>query len=309
MNKLISVIIPCYNEQEVIHQTYARLLANPLPGCDVEYIFVDDGSKDNTFALLKGFSESNPAVKVLGFQRNFGHQCAVSAGIACARGDAAIIIDADLQDPPEVMEQMLARWKEGIKIAYGKRTKRKGESLLKKFTAWGYYRFLRMLGGGYIPKDTGDFRLIDKDVIDFLNALPERNRFLRGLTAWAGFSSCPVEYVRDERAAGQTKYTLKKMFRLAGDGITAFSDKPLKLPMYAGAFLLVAALFYFAAAVVLSILEILSYVHIILALAFLAIGVMLLSLGVLGLYISRMYDELKGRPMYIIDKKLNLEDN
>lgn len=308
MKKLISVIIPCYNEQEVIEQTYARLLQTELPGCDAEYIFVDDGSRDQTFSILKGFSEKNPAVKVLGFQKNFGHQCAVSAGIAFARGDAAIVIDADLQDPPEVMREMVLRWQEGYKIAYGKRLKRKGESFLKKFTAWGYYRFLRMLGGGYIPKDTGDFRLIDRDVMDFLNALPERNRFLRGLTAWAGFSSCPVEYVRDERAAGETKYTLKKMFRLAGDGITAFSDKPLKLPMYTGAFLLILSLLYFAAAVVLTILGILSYMHIILALAFLFIGFVLLSLGVMGLYISRMYDELKGRPMYLIDKKLNLEE-
>ncbi len=305
MKKRISIIIPCFNEQAVIEKTYETLTHTDFGGYTVEYIFVDDGSRDDTRKLLKRFASENKQVKVVGFTRNFGHQCAVSAGIAKAGGDAAVIIDADLQDPPAVILEMIRKWEAGYQIAYGKRVKRKGESRLKKCTAWAYYRVLRMLGGSYIPRDTGDFRLIDKKVVDFLNAIPERNRFLRGLTAWAGFSSCPVEYVREERAAGETKYTLKKMFRLAGDGITSFSDKPLKLPLYVGAVLLPMSLVYGVAATVLVILGIWEIGYVLFALVFTILSVTLVSLGIMGLYLSRIYDEAKGRPMYMIGEEIN----
>lgn len=303
--KKISIIVPCFNEQEVIEQTYGRLAALSLPGFEKELIFIDDGSKDCTPEILKGLAEQDSQVKVLLFAKNFGHQPAVSAGIAHCTGDAAVIIDSDLQDPPELIPEMIGKWQEGNDIVYGKRAKRKGETVFKKLTAWGYYRVLNMLGGSYIPKDTGDFRLIDRKVCDYLNSLSEHNRFLRGLTAWAGFTSCPVEYVRDERAAGETKYTLKKMFRLAGDGITAFSDKPLKLPMYFGIALLMLSFLYLIVGIVLSALCIWPVYHVLFAVSFALISLLAISLGVMGMYLGRMYDEAKNRPLYMIREKVN----
>ena len=308
MQKRISIVIPCFNEQEVVGQTYARLAALDLGAYDKELIFVDDGSRDNTLALLKDFARENPQVKIISFARNFGHQPAVSAGTAAASGDAVVIIDADLQDPPELIPEMIQKWEEGYQIVYGKRLKRQGETAFKKLTAWGYYRVLGMLGGDYIPKDTGDFRLIDRAVARTLTEdMPEHNRFLRGMTAWAGFSQTPVEYVRDARAAGETKYTLKKMVKLAGDGITAFSMKPLKLPMVLGAVLLPLSFAYLIVAVVLAALGILNAVHAVLAGVFLVLAFVLLSLGIFGLYLGRIYDEAKARPLYVVKERVNLE--
>lgn len=308
MAKRISIIIPCFNEQEVICQTYERLKALELLGYEKELVFVDDGSRDNTYEILAGFAAENPEVKVLGFARNFGHQPAVTAGLAACTGDAAVVIDADLQDPPELIPEMIGKWEEGFDVVYGKRTKRKGETAFKKVTAWGYYRFLNAMGGSYIPRDTGDFRLIDRKVVDMLGNMPEHNRFLRGMTAWAGFSQCPVEYVRDERAAGETKYTLKKMFKLAGDGITAFSARPLKLPMYAGAVVTPLSLAYLIVAIVLAALGVLSVLHVLFAAVFALIGVCLLSMGIMGLYLARIYDEAKGRPQYVVGRTINISE-
>lgn len=306
MRKKISIVIPCFNEQEVIAQTYDTLRQTDLGDYNIEYIFVDDGSSDDTVSILRGFAAENENVKLVLFMRNFGHQCATSAGIAEATGDACIIIDADLQDPPAVMIEMVRRWEEGYEIAYGKRVSREGETLFKKVTAWGYYKFLSIMGGSYIPRNTGDFRLIDKKVVDFLNALPERNRFLRGLTAWAGFKSVPVEYVRHERAAGETKYTMKKMLRLAGDGVTAFSDKPLKFSMNLGILVMILAMLYMVVSIVLVALGIWPVLHLLFALLYLLLGGVFMCLGVMGMYISRMYDELKERPMYMVREKVNL---
>jgi len=303
--KKISIIIPCFNEQEVIEQTYARLRGLALPEFEKEIIFIDDGSRDRTPEILKNLAAQDSQVRVLLFAKNFGHQPAVSAGIAHCTGDAAVVIDADLQDPPELIPEMIERWQAGNDIVYGKRAKRKGETIFKKLTAWGYYRVLNMLGGSYIPKDTGDFRLIDRKVCDYLNSLSEHNRFLRGLTAWAGFRSCPVEYVRDERAAGETKYTLKKMFRLAGDGITAFSDKPLKLPLYFGIALMCLSLLYLALGIVLAALSIWPVYHVLFAVSFALISLLSIFLGIMGMYLGRMYDEAKNRPLYMIREKVN----
>lgn len=299
--KLISIIVPCYNEQDVIRMTHARLSQLRLEGYAREIIYVDDGSHDATFSILEELAREDDTVRVLSFSRNFGHQTAVTAGIDTALGDALVIIDADLQDPPEVIPQMLEKWEEGYDVVYGKRTHRDGETVFKKFTAWGYYRVLRAMGGNYIPKDTGDFRLIDKKVADVLrNDMREHNRFLRGMTAWAGFSQCPVEYERDARAAGETKYTLKKMFKLAADGITAFSSKPLLLPLYCGAAIVPLSLIYLIVSVILSAANILNPLHAVFACIFLLLGMLFLFLGIMGLYLARIYDEVKDRPEYIL---------
>lgn len=300
-----SVVIPAFNEQEVLPISYPRLKQVMDSLGRYELIFVNDGSRDDTLALLKKIAAEDKNVKVLSFSRNFGHQEAVSAGMAKASGDAVIIIDCDLQDPPEVIPEMVEKWKLGADIVYGKRVKRKGESAFKKLTAWIYYRVIRMLGGQYIPPNTGDFRLIDRRVCDALNDMPEKNRFLRGMSAWAGYRSEPVEFVREERAAGQTKYTLKKMMKLAGDGAVSFSNKPLKMPLVLGMFTGFMSLLYLVVSIILASTGIWSYLHILFSLVFILISGLFVSLGIFGLYLGRIYDEAKNRPIYIIDEQIN----
>ncbi len=300
-----SVIVPAFNEQEVLPLSYPRLKAVMDKLGDYELIFVNDGSRDNTLTQLKELAAKDSHVRVISFSRNFGHQEAVSAGMANASGQAVIIIDCDLQDPPEVIPEMVKKWEAGADIVYGQRVKRQGETVFKKLSAWGYYRILRALGGQYIPANTGDFRLIDRKVCDTLNAMPEKNRFLRGMAAWSGFRAEPVEFVRDERAAGQTKYSLKKMLKLAGDGVTSFSNKPLKAPMVIGIALTILSLCYLVVSVVLTALSMWPLMHVLFALVFTLIGLLFVSLGIFGLYLGRIYDEAKGRPIYIIDEKIN----
>lgn len=300
-----SVVVPAFNEQEVLPLSYPRLKSVMDTLGDYELIFVNDGSRDDTLKILKDIAAKDGCVKVISFSRNFGHQEAVSAGMAASGGDAVVIIDCDLQDPPEVIPQMTEKWKAGADIVYGQRTKRKGETFFKKFTAWAYYKTLQTLGGQYIPENTGDFRLIDRKVCDTLVAMPERNRFLRGMAAWSGFKAEPLEFVRDERAAGKTKYSMKKMLKLAGDGITSFSNKPLKLPLVIGILLMALSLAYLVAAIVLACLNVWAYIHILFALAFFFIAALFISLGIFGLYLGRIYDEAKARPVYIIDEKIN----
>lgn len=300
-----SVIVPAFNEQEVLPLSYPRLKAVMDKLGDYELIFVNDGSRDNTLTQLKELAEQDSRVRVISFSRNFGHQEAVSAGMASASGQAVVIIDCDLQDPPEVIPDMVKKWEAGADIVYGQRVKRQGETAFKKLTAWGYYRLLRALGGQYIPANTGDFRLIDRKVCDILNAMPEKNRFLRGMAAWSGFKAEPVEFVREERAAGQTKYSVKKMLKLAGDGVTSFSNKPLKAPMAIGIALTLLSLCYLVVSVVLTAVSIWPLTHVLFALVFTLIGLLFVSLGIFGLYLGRIYDEAKGRPIYIIDEKIN----
>ena len=229
--KKISVVIPMYYEEEVAQECYNKMtkVLENIKDYDYEIICVNDGSKDKTLSILEKIAENDKRVKVISFSRNFGHQCAVTAGLKYVTGDAIVIIDADLQDPPELIPEMLKLWENGNEVIYGKRKTRDGESKFKLLTAKMFYNTLNALSDVEIPKDTGDFRLVDRKVVDVINSLPEHNKFLRGLFSWVGFEQKAFEYERKERFAGKTKYPLKKMLKLASDGIIGFSTKPLKM--------------------------------------------------------------------------------
>lgn len=309
MNKLLSLIVPVFNEEEVLPVSYARMSAamQALTGYDYEIIYVNDGSRDGTMKQLRAIAKEHKEVRVISFSRNFGHQLAVTAGMDNARGDALIIIDADLQDPPEVIAELVKVWENGADIAYGKRLKREGETVFKKLTAFCYYRLLNAMSAYPIPLDTGDFRLLDKKVADVFLKMREHNRFLRGMSGWMGFDAVPVEYVRHERQAGKTKYTLKKMLRLAFDGILGFSYKPMSLALYAGAALGVTGMLGLIALIIIAAtigctpwLWAVDGLVLINALTLSAIGVQ-------GAYLNRIYDEVRGRPLYIAAETINLD--
>lgn len=309
MNKLLSLIVPVFNEEEVLPASYARMSAamQALTGYDYEIIYVNDGSRDGTMKRLRAIAKEHKEVRVISFSRNFGHQLAVTAGMDNARGDALIIIDADLQDPPEVIAELVKAWENGADIAYGKRLKREGETVFKKLTAFCYYRLLNAMSAYPIPLDTGDFRLLDKKVADVFLKMREHNRFLRGMSGWMGFDAVPVEYVRHERQAGKTKYTLKKMLRLAFDGILGFSYKPMSLALYAGAALGVTGMLGLIALIIIAAtvgcapwLWAVDGLVLINALTLAAIGVQ-------GAYLNRIYDEVRDRPLYIAAETINLD--
>lgn len=304
-NQLLSIVIPCYNEEEVIEETMKRLQAfcSELQNLDVELIFVDDGSHDRTRALLKTFAAKDPRVKIIGFARNFGHQIAVTAGIDASSGDAVVLIDADLQDPPEVVHRMIEKWREGFDVVYGTRTERPGESAFKLATARGFYRLLNRLSDVPIPLDTGDFRLMGRNVVDALRAMPERDRFVRGMVSWIGFKQAALPYKRAERFAGTSKYPLRKMLRFATDGILSFSTKPLQLSIGLGifsAFLSLLGLLYTVYVRIFTDAWVAGWAGLMVAVLFMG-GVQLISIGVLGEYIGRIYGEIKRRPLYIVD--------
>ena len=309
MKTLISVIVPLYNEEEVIGESYRRLTqVRSSMEEDYELIFVNDGSRDKTFDLARGIQEKDPHVVLVDFSRNFGHQMAVSAGLMQARGDAVVIIDADLQDPPELIPKMVEMWRGGAEVVYGKRASRQGETAFKKLTAFCYYRVLDALSGWKIPKDTGDFRLMDRKVADVLRSMPEHNRFLRGMVSWLGFRQVPLEFVREERFAGTTKYPLKKMLKLASDGIVSFSGKPFGIMRVLGGLLLAAGLVDLLALLIAHAVTGASGGWPYVIAAVLAVGgANLLALGICGVYFERMYDELKGRPLYIVRQVLRSE--
>ncbi|MBQ3938054.1 MAG: glycosyltransferase family 2 protein [Clostridia bacterium] len=310
MDAMLSLIVPVYNEEEVLEVSFQRMdEVMRRIGYPYEIIYVNDGSRDGSMKILRRIARDNPQVKVRSFSRNFGHQLAVTCGMDAAQGDALIIIDVDLQDPPEVIEDMVRAWEDGADIAYGKRKKREGETLFKKFTAACYYRLLKSMSATAIPLDTGDFRLIDRKVADVFLKMREHNRFLRGMSAWMGFEAVPIEFVRNERYAGKTKYTLKKMLRLAMDGIINFSDRPLTLCGGFGAVVSILSLIGMLALVILSICGV-HYSGWLWALCGLVLlhGVTFLFLGIQGAYMNRMYDELKDRPLYIVAEDLNFEE-
>ena len=299
-----SVVIPAYNEQEVITETYNRL-TGVLTGMGESYelLFVNDGSKDRTAQIIAGFCEEDPSVRLVNFTRNFGHMAAISAGMEHALGQAIFVIDADLQDPPEVFPDMVVKWKEGYHVVYGKRIKRKGESLFKKLSARIFYRFLRHMTSVDLPSDTGEFRLIDRKVCDAVNKLPEKSRYIRGLVSWVGFRQVPVEYVREERFAGVTKYPLRKMITFAMDAITSFSYKPLKLGTMLGFSISMLSFLYILYVIYRFFTgqTITGWASTIAIILFTQ-GIVLMILGLMGEYIGRIYTELQNRPTYIIQE-------
>lgn len=305
-----SIVVPVYNEEEVIHETYRRLTEVMRSTKEAyELLFVNDGSKDRTAEIIKEYSEQDPAVVLLDFARNFGHQIAITAGMDYARGEAVVVIDADLQDPPELILEMIEKWKQGFDVVYAKRTKRKGETYFKKQTAAMFYRFLRAMTDIDIPLDTGDFRLLDRKVCNQMNSIQEKNRFVRGLVSWVGFKQTAVEYERDERLAGESKYPLKKMLKLSMDGITSFSYKPLKLASYAGVTLSGIGFIYLLVVMYLKLFTdstITGWSSLIVIQLFFS-GIILIILGMIGEYIGRIYDETKNRPLYIVREKYQLE--
>ena len=308
----ISVVVPMYNEEEVMAESYKRLAA-VMDTCEYEYelVFINDGSKDKTMEIMGEVAKKDNRVKLINFSRNFGHQIAISAGIDYAKGDAVIIIDADLQDPPEVMLEMIKKWEEGYDVVYGKRLKRKGETAFKKLTAKMFYRTLNSLTSVDMPVDTGDFRLISRRVCETLKKIGERNRFMRGIVSWIGYKQTEVTYVREERFAGETKYPLKKMLKLASDGIVSFSYKPLKISIVAGTIVAVSSFIYLIVVIIQRIFFE-STIQIgwasMIAITLFLNGFILLMLGIIGQYIGRIYEESKARPLYIVQDLINMDN-
>ena len=300
---LLSVVVPIFNEEENIRLLHERLcgVVKKL-NTELEFIFVNDGSRDNSLAIIKLLAASHSNVKFIDFSRNFGHQIAVTAGLDIAKGDAVVIIDADLQDPPELIAEMFAKWQEGFEVVYAKRKERRGENFFKKFSAKLFYRVINKMISFNIPMDTGDFRIIDRKIVDVLKSMPEQQKFLRGQISWAGFKQTYVEYDRDPRHAGETGYTFKKMIKFALDGITSFSDAPLKLASLMGfivsgfAFLMILYALY---ARFISRDYVQGWTSLMLAVLFLG-GIQLICLGMIGEYISRVANNIKNRPLYII---------
>lgn len=310
--KKISVVVPMYYEEEVADECYKRIkkVFEELKNYEPEFVFVNDGSKDRTLEIIEGIANKDKCVKVISFSRNFGHQAAVQAGLKFTTGDAVVIIDADLQDPPELIKEMINLWENGNEVIYAKRTKRKGESPFKLLTAKMFYQILSGLSNVEIPKDTGDFRLADRKVIDVINSMPEHNKFLRGLFSWVGFKQVPLEYERKERYAGKTKYPFGKMLKLAKDGIFSFSTKPLKFVGMIGCgsiFISILILIYSFVSYIFNLNNLTpGWTSIMVTVTFFT-GIQLLSLWILSEYIARIYEESQNRPIYIIDKKINID--
>lgn len=307
----LSVVAPCFNEEGVLHELYRRIRqVLDDAGESWELVLINDGSRDRTAEIMRELHAADPRVKVVDFARNFGHQIAVTAGMDYARGDAVVLIDADLQDPPELILEMLAKWRAGYEVVYAIRAERKGETWFKEFTAKAFYRIIYRITDINIPMDTGDFRLMDHKVVDALRKMREHHRFMRGMSVWVGFRQVGVKYARAERYAGETKYPLKKMVKFALDGITSFSYLPLQLAMYIGFVAAGLAILGILAAVILR----LSGSHAfygqattLVSVLFLG-GVQLICLGIIGEYLGRIYDEVKGRPLYIVREAVGFNE-
>jgi glycosyltransferase involved in cell wall biosynthesis len=311
MTPFLSVIVPLYNEELVIAEMYERLTA-VLEGqqLDYEVIMINDGSHDQTLAIAKKLCEKDKRIKLISLSRNFGHQMAITAGMDRAAGQVVVIIDADLQDPPELILEMLKKWRDGYQVVYGVRKKRRGESPFKLVTAALFYRMLRKTTPVDIPVDTGDFRLMDRQVVEQLRKMRERSRFIRGMVSWVGFKQGKVEYVREHRLRGETKYPITKMLKFAIDGILSFSQLPLKFSSAFGFlcsgiafFFMIYGFFqkYFSPETTIS-----GWTSIFVASLFIG-GVQLMSIGIVGEYIGRMYEEIKGRPLYITAEEINFD--
>lgn len=298
-----SIVVPVYNEEESIPDLVKQLreITDLLDG-PAEIVLVDDGSRDASYALMTAASDEDPRIKVLQLSRNFGHQAAITAGMDFASGRAVVVMDADLQDPPEVILEMAARWQEGYEIVYAVRERREGETFLKKATARMYYGLVRRLAEVDQYVDVGDFRLVDRKALDAFLQMRERDRYIRGMFCWVGFRQIAVPYVRASRRAGRSKYSLRKMVKLASDGIVGFSSAPLRLGIAVGMFMALGAVGYGLLAVALKLAGlpyVPGYASLLVTITFLS-GVQLIVIGVIGLYLARVYDEVRGRPLYLV---------
>lgn len=299
-----SFIIPIYNEEKTISEMYRRMSA-VMDRLDesVELILVNDGSRDSSLKLMRNLHQTDPRVCYLSLARNFGHQIAVSAGLNFVRGQIIVILDADLQDPPELIPDMIEKWRQGYQVVYAVRTQRRKEGWFKRFTAYFFYRLLKRLADVDIPTDTGDFCLLDRQVVDVFNAMPERNRYLRGLRSWVGFQQTFIRFERDPRFAGEVKYTFSKSLALAINGLVSFSKVPLRLSTYLGLVAAVLALLMGLLVIYWRIFTpnspLTGFTMILVAIFFIG-AVQLISIGILGEYIGRIYEEVKGRPLYTL---------
>jgi dolichol-phosphate mannosyltransferase len=296
-----------FNEEETLPHFYERVIAvMDSLGEPFELLFVNDGSRDGSFRIMQELHDKDPRVHAINFSRNFGHQIAISAGLDYARGQAVIILDADLQDPPEVMLTLIERWKEGAEVVYAQRTRREGETRFKLLTAAAFYRVIERITSINIPRDTGDFRLLDRRVVDVLITMREQHRFMRGLSVWVGFRQEAVSYERHERFAGETKYPLNKMIRFSLDAITSFSHVPLQLATSFGFLLAGLSLIGIVIAIILRLVTgaIAGQASTLILVLFLG-GIQLIFLGIIGEYLGRIYDEVRARPLYIVHEVLD----
>lgn len=306
---LLSLIIPVFNEEKNI-TPLIKILLPILKNYQYEVIFIDDGSIDKTVEEIKKYSSKNKNIKLISFTRNFGHQMALTAGYQFAKGDCVVSLDADLQDPPQIIPQMIEKWQKGAKIVYAKREKREGENFLKKQTAYFFYKIINFLSETPIPKEVGDFRLLDKTVVDFLNQLPEKARFLRGLVAWPGYKTDYILFTRKKRFTGTTHYPFSKMLNFALDGITSFSTKPLRLAIYFG---FLTSFFSILVIVIKSVQHFIfkvgdwlpGWASLFFSIVFLG-GVQLITIGIIGEYVGKIYQEIQRRPQYLIKEKVNI---
>jgi len=306
-----SIVAPCYNEEQSLPELYRRINEVMDQTDEIwELVLINDGSADRTAELMSELNAADSRVHYLDFARNFGHQIAVTAGMDYAQGDAVVLIDADLQDPPELILEMIEKWKAGYQVIYAVRSERKGESWFKLFTAKAFYRLIFRITDVEIPLDTGDFRLMDRKVVEAMKQMKEKHRFIRGMTSWVGFKQTGVEYVRQERFAGETKYPIRKMLNFAMNAITGFSYLPLQLATYLG-FIIAGLSALGVIAVVIARLSgsqaFFGQATTLIMVLFLG-GVQLISLGIIGEYLGRIYDEVKGRPMYIVNEAVGFDE-
>lgn len=305
--RLVTVVAPVLDEEQIVVELVRRIgAAFAHEPYALEILIVDDGSTDATWDILRSLTESEPRLALLRLSRNFGHQAALSAGIEAAQGDAVVCIDGDLQDPPEVIPDLLRRWEEGHDVVYGVRATREGETRFKLWTARVFYRLLGRMAAVEIPPDAGDFRLLSRPAADALRSMPERSRYLRGMTSWVGFSQVGVEYDRAARGSGRTKYPLRKMLRFATDGVTSFSTVPLRLLSWIGMWLVALCVLYLAYVAYKRVFTddtVAGWASVV-GVVVLIGGVQLFSLGMIGQYVARIYDEVKQRPLYVVSERV-----
>lgn len=306
---LVSVVVPVFDESAVLDELHRRV-SGALRDLDYELVLVDDGSRDDSWERMRALAAADRRVRLIRLSRNFGHQIAITAGLDAARGETVVVLDADLQDPPELIPDLVARWREGYDVVYAVRAERSGESAFKLVTARAFYRLLQRLAGIEIPADAGDFRLLSRRAADALGAMPERSRYLRGMTSWIGFRQSGVPYRREARFAGETKYPLRKMLRFAADAVLSFSTVPIRLVSSLGLVVVVFCVGYLAYTVYLALFThqtVQGWASLIVIVLLLG-GMQLISLGIIGQYVGRIFEEVKRRPLYLVSETVERED-